>query len=139
MIGGVVLDTSALLDVAAGSTIYGQAFVAAAAQRGIVLLVPSTCLSQAWAVLPAADLSLLELLLELPVVVVDDMDSAVARSAGHALRAAPGMTGDQLLSLTAEGHVVRAARDRGWRVLTRAPDRLWAIDPGLVLEIPPET
>ena len=67
MIGGVVLDTSALLDIAAGSTVYGQAFVSAAAARGVVLLIPSTCLSQAWAALKADHLPLLELLLEMPV------------------------------------------------------------------------
>lgn len=139
MIGGVVLDTTAVLDVTSGATIYGQAFVAAAAARGVVLLIPSTCLSQAWAALSTVDLPLLELLLELPVVVVDDLDTATARAGGLALRDAAGLADDQRLSLTAEGHVVHAARARGWRILTRAPDRLWAIDPSLVLEVPPQT
>ena len=136
MIGGVVLDTSALQYIAAGSTIYGQAFVAAASSRGVILLVPSTCLSQVWSTAPAAALPLLELLLDLPVVVVDDMDATAARGAGLGLREA-NLAPDVALTMTAEAHVVRAATSRGWRVLSRGPERLWAIDSNLVIETPP--
>jgi hypothetical protein len=86
VIGGVVLDTTALLDIVTGATIYGQAFVSTAAERGVVLLIPSTSLSQAWATVPSERLPLLELLLELPVVVVDDMDLTTARAAGLVLK-----------------------------------------------------
>jgi hypothetical protein len=90
VIGGVVLDTTALLDIVTGATIYGQAFVSTAAERGVVLLIPSTSLSQAWATVPSESLPLLELLLELPVVVVDDMDLTTARAAGLVLRTCLG-------------------------------------------------
>jgi hypothetical protein len=137
VIGGVVLDTTALLDIVTGATIYGQAFVSTAAARGVVLLIPSTSLSQAWATVPSESLPLLDLLLELPVIVVDDMDLTTARAAGLVLRDAPSRAESDRLSLTADAHVAHAARARGWRILTRAPERLWAIDPTLVLETPP--
>jgi hypothetical protein len=136
VIGGVVLDTSAVLDIATGATIYGQAFVSTAMTRGVVLLIPSTCLGRAWTAIPDTGLPLLDLLLEMPVVVVDNLDSATARGLGHVLRSA-SVPEDLQPSLLAEGHVVYAARTRGWRILTRAPEPLWAIDPALAIETPP--
>jgi hypothetical protein len=126
-------------DIVTGATIYGQAFVSTAAERAVVLLIPCTSLSQAWATVPGESLPVLELLLELPVVVVDDMDVPTARAAGIVLRDASSVAESDRLTLTAEAHVAHAARARGWRILTRAPERLWAIDPTLVLETPPPT
>jgi hypothetical protein len=132
VIGGAVLDATAIRDIAAGQTVYGQAFVSAAIEQGLVLLVPATALSQAWATLPDDALPLLELFLSRPVVVVDDLDAGRARKAAMRVRALP----DADLR-TAESHVVHAARVRGWRVLTRAPERLREIDPAVPTESPP--
>jgi len=137
VIGGVVLDTSAVLDIATGATIYGQAFVSTAMSRGVVLLIPGTCLGRAWTVLPDADLPVLELLVDMPVVVVDDLTAATARGLGHVLRAADTVPDELRPSLLAEAHVVHAARTRGWRILTRAPEQLWQLDRALTIETPP--
>ena len=129
-----MLDTSAVLDVVTASTVYGQAFVAAANQRGVVLLLPGSVLAQTWALAPDDAGPLIELLLDLPVVVVEPLDAATARPAGHAVWHLPDAA-----DLTVASQVVQAARSRGWRVLTRDPGPLQRIDPRLVVETPPPT
>ena len=131
MIGGVVLDTTGLHDIVTGATIYGQAFVTAAVERGDVLLVPSSCLAQAAATLEGGVLPVLHLLLEMPVTVVDPLDERAALACGARIRSVEG--GERR---TVDAHVVHAARTRGWRVFTRAPERLWEIDVQVLVETP---
>src|SRR5918994_5078799 len=83
--GGRILDTSALLDVATGATVYARSLVDTATQAGLTLSVPAAALAAAWAATgPLGRLSL-DLLLEVPVVVVDPLDEPAAGAVGVAL------------------------------------------------------
>ncbi len=106
MIGGKVLDASALMAFASGASIYAAALVWTAVEEGIVLVVPSTAIAAAWAQLPDKDRAVLEVLLQLPVIVVDNLDVARARAVGV-------LGGDQL-----DAHALLCAHDRGWPLLT---------------------
>lgn len=70
MIGGRVLDATAISDIAIGRTIYGAAFLAAANDLGIALAVPAAALQDAWAAAAEEDYPFLELLTGLPLAVV---------------------------------------------------------------------
>jgi hypothetical protein len=131
VIGGRVLDTSALEDFATGKSVYAQTLVWVALEYGIVLAVPATALMAAWSSVPATDPHPLAVLLDLPVTVVDELDEAAARKAGLLVGAstAPGAL--------APGHVAWSAHRRGWPVITGEPDQLRAIDPDVQIEALP--
>lgn len=130
MIGGRVLDTSALVDFATGKSVYSQALVWVAVEQGIVLAVPAAALMAAWASLPPSDPDPLDVLLGLPVTVVDPLDEHSAREA--AKLAAAGIA-DPFGSIAA-GHVAWCARQRGWPIVTSEPDILRALGADLMLE-----
>ena len=129
MIGGRVLDTTALLDVATGGTIYARAFVDVAIEQGIVLAVPATALQDAWAATPTGDRPSLDVLLALPVTVVENLTREAARAAGTAGHDDVGGCYG-----TTAAHVVHAALTRGWPILTRDPGPLEAIAPEVLIE-----
>jgi hypothetical protein len=106
VIGGRVLDTSAVVAFASGDSIYAAALVWTAVEDGIVLVVPATAIAAAWAQLPDKDHPVLEVLLELPVTVVDDLDATRARNVG-------ALGGDPL-----DAHALLCARDRGYPLIT---------------------
>lgn len=117
MIGGRVLDTSALVAFAGGESIYAAALVWTAVEEGIVLVVPSTAIAAAWAQLPDKDHPVLEVLLNLPVTVVDALDAARARGVG-------AFGGDQL-----DAHALLCAHDRGYPLVTADAARYTGIRP----------
>ena len=133
MIGGRVLDATALVDAATGGTIYIRSFVNVAVAQGIVLTVPTTALQDAWARTPPDAHPSLEVLLGLSVVVVDDLTEDAARSAGIAGRDARGGR-----YTTTAAHVVHSAVTRGWPILTTDPAPLEAIDPEVLIERLPD-
>jgi len=106
VIGGRVLDASAVIAFASRTSIYAQALVWTAVEEGIVLVVPSTAVGTAWATLAEKDHDVLEVLLRLPVTVVDDLTGVRARAVGE-------LGGAQL-----DAHALLCARDRGWAVVT---------------------
>lgn len=106
MIGGRVLDASAIVAFASGDSIYAAALVWTAVEEGIVLVVPSTAVAAAWARLPDKDHPVLDVLLNLPVTVVDGLDAIRAR--------AVGVLGGELL----DAHAALCARDRGYPLVT---------------------
>lgn len=110
MIGGRVLDASALTAFASRTSVYVEALVWTAVEESLVLAVPSTAVAAAVAAL-GENLPVLEVLLALPVTVVDELTVGRARTVG-------GLGGDQTVA-----HVVACARDRGWAVVTAAADR----------------
>lgn len=128
MIGGRVLDASALLDLATGATAYGRAVVDVAIEQGIVLAVPTVALSSAWSLLDERERPLLELLLDLPVVVVEPLTPAAARDVGFL---AYGGGGPGVLDLA---HAVQVARARSWAILTAEVARLRRLAPDVDLE-----
>ena len=115
MIGGRVLDGSFLIAFASRSSVYAEAAVWAAMDRGVVLVVPSTATAVAAAQLTGKDLPVLEVLLALPVTVADELTTARARVVAEV---AAELDTDLLTA-----HVVACARDREWPVITAEPDR----------------
>jgi hypothetical protein len=120
VIGGRVLDASAIVAFAGGDSIYAAALVWTAVEEGIVQVVPSTAIAAAWAQLPDKDHRVLEVLLDLPVTVVDDLDVTRARAVG-------AFRGDQL-----DAHALLCAQDRGYPLITAAASRYAGIRPPVV-------
>jgi predicted nucleic acid-binding protein len=106
LIGGRILDASAVVAFASGESIYAASLVWTAVEDGIVLVVPSTAIAAALARLPDKDHPALEVLLQLPVTVVDDLDVTRARAVG-------ALGGDHL-----DAHALLCAQDRGWPLVT---------------------
>lgn len=128
MIGGRILDTSALIGFAASSP-YPQAVVWTAVEQAVALAVPSGALTEAWSKTRRRDRDALQVLLALPVTVVLDLNTQSARDVGL------------LLSRTrqhgnlAAGHVIWCAqRRRGWPVVTGEPKTLLAMDSSLEID-----
>lgn len=124
MIGGKVLDPSALVAYLRGSLAL-DSWLVAAAHTGIVLHIPAPVMAEFRAVYPGADLADL---LSLPWVVQGEFDwgdaAKVARLLGD-----PGMWDGTV------GHVILVARQRGWPVLTTDPGRLHRIAPDLDVDL----
>lgn len=106
MIGGRVLDASAVVAFADGSSIYAAALIWTAVEEGLVILIPSSAIAAAWAQLPDKDHPVLDVLLQLPVTVVDDLDQTRAREVG-------ALGGDTL-----DAHALLCAAQRGWPLVT---------------------
>lgn len=133
MIGGRVLDASALYDLTIERTIYGAAFVAAANDLGIVLAVPTTALQDAWAAADIEDYPFLELLLSLPSTVVDPLDAATAERSGILARDAHAAGSWD----AGAAQSVLVAQDRGWPILSADPKPLRTIDVSVLVELLP--
>lgn len=106
MIGGRVLDASALVAFASQSSVYAAALVWTAIEENMVLVVPSTALAAALAELEDKHRPVVEVLLRLPVTVVDVLDVDEARLVG-------ALGGAQW-----DAHAVTCARGRGWPLVT---------------------
>ena len=111
MIGGRVLDTSALLAFARGTSIYASAAVWTAVEESIVLVVPSTAVAAAWAELADEHRPVLDVLLRLPITVIDALNESRARAVG------------QLGGPQTDAHAIACAQERGWPLLTAHPDQ----------------
>lgn len=134
MIGGQVLDTSALTDAATGRSIYARAMIRTAVEVGIVLAVPAAALMQAYASVPVGGRPFLDLLLELPVAVFEPLDQLSLQSAGVLL--ADAGAGDEPHAL-ATAHTALVAQRRGWPVVTANGDLLQTLVPELTIELLP--
>lgn len=111
MIGGRVLDASALLAFARSTSIYASAAIWTAVEESIVLIVPSTAVAAALTELTDEHCPVLDVLLQLPVTVIDALDERRARTVGR-------LGGHQ-----ADAHAIACAQERGWPLLTAHPDR----------------
>jgi predicted nucleic acid-binding protein len=117
VIGGRVLDASAVVAFAGGDSIYAAALVWTAVEEGIVLVVPSAAVAAAWAQLPDKNHPVLDVLLNLPVTVVDNLDATRARAVG-------ALGGD-----LSDAHALLCARDRGCPLITADAARYTGIRP----------
>jgi hypothetical protein len=126
-IGGRVLDSTALAAFAVGRPVYMRALVWAAVEENIVLAVPSAALGRAWALLEPEHHAALQVLLDLPNTVIDDLSPASAQESGL-LMAASG--GDDI----AAGQVAASARRRGWPAVTGDPGALRKLDTAVAIE-----
>lgn len=120
MIGGRVLDASAVVAFASGRSVYAAALVWTAAEEGLVLVIPSTAVAVAWSQLAEKHHPVLEVLLRLPVTVVDDLTATRA--------CAVGGTGADLL----DAHALLCAKERGWPLVTGDTTRYRRIASGVV-------
>jgi hypothetical protein len=129
--GGRVLDSDALSDFATIRTVYTQTLTWFAVDHGVVLAVPAAALAAAWPTV-AAQREVLNVLLSLPVTVIDPLDDAAATGMGELLAANTGVAPDVVAA-----HVAYSARRRGWPVVTTRPERLRALVPDLEIEYLP--
>lgn len=127
---GRVLTSSALIDIATDRSVYGRAFLVAAVELGMTFPTPSTALLQAWAAVPPEARALLELLLDAPAVVVEELGASAAMGAG--VRAHPAYQAGCFD--IAAAHAVDVAIARGFAILTAEPGPLRAIDPDVEIE-----
>lgn len=127
MIGGRVLDSTALAAFATGRPVYVRALVWAAVEEHLVLAVPSTALGRAWAVLSPEHHSALKVLLDLPNTVIDELTPTAAQESGLLL-AASGQ--DDIVA----GQVAACARRRGWPAVTGEPGTLRKLDTAVIIE-----
>lgn len=127
---GRVLTSSAIVDIATNRSVYGRAFLVAAVELGQTLPTPSTALLQAWAVVPPQARALLDLLLDAPAVIVEDLTGTAAARAG--VRAHPAHQAG--LFDVAAAHAVDVATIRGVAILTAEPGPLRAVDPDVEIE-----
>lgn len=110
-VGGVVLDSTALLAFVSGRP-YVAAVVWHAVDQGVVLVVPAASLADAQARLAPADLEVIEVLVDLPVAVVVDL------TRGEARQVAAVLTKAGKPDCLAAGHAAWTARNRGMPVMT---------------------
>lgn len=116
-----MLDASTLVGFALVHP-YPQALVWTAVEEGMVLVVPATALAAAWARTPAAAHDALAVLLNLPITVVEPLDTEAAREVGGLLGTA---SSDDAVRA---GQVVACGLRRGWPVVSGDPHALRALD-----------
>ncbi len=129
MIGGRILDTSALVQAARG-TPYMQALLYISHEHLIPLLIPAPCLADALARLvdPEQQARLFDLVRS-PIASVAQFGPAEATGTGL-LRAGALPT---RASISA-AHAAYLAADRGWPVVSSRPGPLRAVHPDVEIE-----
>ncbi|MGH3345288.1 MAG: hypothetical protein ACRDPK_20970 [Carbonactinosporaceae bacterium] len=127
MIGGRVLDVSAVVDFATRRSMYTQTLAWAAVERGIVLAVPVNALLGAWSTVGDNTWRALETLLDLPMTVIDDIDRVAAREIGRWLAHRDAAS-------LAAAQVAWSAVRRGWPVITADPTPLLTLHPDIEIE-----
>jgi len=127
VIGGRVLDSTALAAFAVGRPVYMRALVWAAVEANIVLAVPSAALGRAWGLLEQEHHDALRVLLDLPNTVIDELTPASAHDSGLLLAAAGH-------SDIAAAQVASSARRRGWPAVTGEPGTLRKLDTAVLIE-----
>lgn len=132
MIGGVVLDVSALADLAENRTPYAGEVVDYALSTLRTVVVPTTVLMECWARTAEPAQIFLALFAGQPVVVVDELDEAGAIDAG-----ALAAEADAPDSSAGTMHAVQVARSRQWPILTGEPDAVRLLDPHVRIEALP--
>ena len=128
MIGGVVLDTTALADLAENRTPYASEVVDYAIATLRTIAIPTTVLMECWARIPEQSQVFLATFIAKPVVTVHDLDEATAIDAGELAAACAPDT------LAGTMHAVHLARGRGWPLLTAEPDVARQLDADVRIE-----
>ena len=127
VIGGRVLDSTALAAFAIGRPVYMRALVWAAVEANLVLAVPSAALGRAWGLVEQDHHDALRVLLDLPNTVIDELTPASAHDSGLLLAAAGH-------SDIAAAQVASSARRRGWPAVTGEPGTLRKLDTAVQIE-----
>lgn len=129
MIGGRVLDSSAVGAFVEQRSVYVSALVWTATEEDIVLLVPASVLTEVRGGAGDAERAVLDVLLGLPVTVVDALDDRRSREAADLL--GPGGTAD-----LASAHAAACALARGWPLVSAQPSRYSGVVGLTVEELP---
>jgi hypothetical protein len=129
VIGGRVLDVTAIVGFCTGQSVYAEALVMTAIEENIVLTIPSAALVRACALIPRGHELGLDVLLGLPCTVVDPLDTAQARAVGALVQ-----QGDDPGCDIAAAHVVHCAQRRGWPVVTSDPAPLLSLNSSIEIE-----
>lgn len=114
MIGGRVLDVTAVVGFSTGQSVYAEA---------------SVVLARASALIPRGHERGLDVLFGLPCTVVDPLDTVQARAVGAICEQSGEPCGD----LTA-AHAVYCAQQRGWPVVSSDPEPLLTLDSSIEIE-----
>ncbi|MEU9019221.1 hypothetical protein [Actinomadura sp. NPDC048394] len=125
---GRVLDTSALVDLASGRTLYAQAFARHSTVTGLVWAIPTTAVTEAWSRLPDKGRLGLAVLVQLGHSVIEPLGLDQSGPVGEVLE------GAEAGADVCAAHVAEVATRRGWPVLTDRGVRLRSIIPGLEIE-----
>jgi hypothetical protein len=132
VIGGRILDTSALVQAARGRP-YMQALLYVSHEHLIMLVVPAPCLADALASLDdPEDQARLFDLLRSPIAKVEHFGETEARGTGL-LRSGSRPKGVG----TACAHAAFLAADRGWPVVSATPGPIRALHPDVEIELLP--
>jgi hypothetical protein len=132
VIGGRILDTSALVQAARGRP-YMQALLYVSHELLIMLVVPAPCLADALASLDdPEDQARLFDLLRSPIAKVVQFGEPEARGTGL-LRSGSPPKGVG----TASAHAAFLAADRGWPVVSALPGPIRALHPDVEIELLP--
>ncbi|WP_067449926.1 hypothetical protein [Actinomadura macra] len=126
MITGHVVDTTALLDLATGKTIYVRARLRASIAAHASIVIPAAALARAWQLVPDHGRGVLERLPRMEVVHVDDLDEVIAQQTGLLAASVPDLGVDA-------AQAAWSARWRRWPLITATPDAYKAI-PGVRVE-----
>lgn len=126
MIGGKVLDASALAELVRGR-VSAEAWFATARALSLPLYLPTLALAEVRAVRPDAGPELAELLGH-PSVVLGELDAATAAQVDQILL-------DAGVFDACAGHVVHIARHREWPALTADPGRLHRVDAAVEVDL----
>lgn len=129
MIGGRVLDPTAVMAIVTGSSDYTDALLAVANELGMALGVPATALQAVWASCPPTDRPWLDQLPAASMVLVLDLDEQSAKEAGL-LAAHAGMSDVH----PAAAHAALIGIRRGWPVVTKQPEVIQALSPDVRTE-----
>ncbi|WP_018656035.1 hypothetical protein [Actinomadura flavalba] len=129
MITGHVLDTTALLDLATGKTVYVRARLRASIAQHESLVVPAAALTRAWQLVPDHGRPVLSRLPNMQVIHVDDLDHVIAEQVGTLTATATHLGTD-------EAQAAWSARWRRWPLITAVPDS-YARLPGVRVEAIP--
>jgi hypothetical protein len=129
VIGGVVLDATALADLAENRTPCAGEVVDYAITTLRTIAIPTTVLMECWARVPEQSQVFLATFVAKPVVTVHELDEATAIDAGELAAAvdAPDTPAGTM-------HAVHVARGRGWPLLTTEPDVARHLDPDVRIE-----
>jgi hypothetical protein len=129
-IGGRVLDLTAIMAIITRSSPYAAALLDVCNDLNIPLAMPATALQATMAAARPEDR---QRLLELPdIAVVLDLDRDTAWGSGL-LAARAGLPSAH----PAAAHAVQVGINRGWPVITKAPDVLLALSPDVRTETIP--
>ena len=129
MIGGRILDTSALLQAARG-TAYMQALLYISHEHLIPLVIPAPCLADALAALddPQHQARLFDLVRS-PIAKVEPFGTMEATGTGL-MRAGARPT----RASSSSAHAAYLAADRGWPVVSARPGPIRAMHPEVEIE-----